>query len=214
MRRLLLPCLAFLLVLTVATEAHAQRWVGALKAGSAVTQFSGETLTSVEFDPSVGLVGGVAVGFDFGTGLAILPEILYVKKGAYFDVLLGETPTRIRSDLTYLEVPVLAQYRFETSGYVHPKFFTGPMVAFMLDSRIEFQPEGSDLVQEEEDGSIESTDFGAVVGAGVEVELSDQRLSFEARASFGMADITKPDVDQRDPSLRNTGIVFLVGVVF
>ncbi len=214
MRRHLLPCLAFLVVLSVATPAHAQRWTGALKAGAAITQFSGETLTSVDFDPRVGLVGGMTLGYDFGTVFAILPEVLYVRKGAYFDVLLGDIPTRVRSDLTYIEVPVLAQYRFETSGYLHPKIFAGPMIAFMMDSRIEFRAQGSDLTQDEEDDSIESRDFGAVFGAGVEVEVSDQRLSFEARASFGMADITKPGLDQRDPSLRNTGIVFLVGVVF
>ncbi len=214
MRRHLLLCLAFLVVLTVARPAHAQRWTGALKAGGAITQFSGETLTSVDFDPRVGLVGGMTLGYDFGTGFAILPEVLYVRKGAYFDVLLGDIPTRVHSDLTYIEVPVLAQYRFETSGYLHPKIFAGPMIAFMMDSRIEFRAQGSDLTQDEEDDSIESRDFGAVVGAGVEIEVSDQRLSFEARASFGMADITKPDLDQRDPSLRNTGIVFLVGVVF
>ena len=200
MRPHLLLCLVFLVALSVATPAHAQRWTGALKAGGAITQFSGETLTSVDFDPRVGLVGGVTLGYDFGTGFAVLAEMIYIRKGAFSDSPPNGIPTRIRFDLTYLEVPLLAQYRFETSGYVHPKIFAGPMVAFLLDSRI--------------DESIENRDFGVVVGAGVEVEVSDQRLSFEARASFGMADITKPVLDQRDPSLRNTGIVFLVGVVF
>ena len=214
MRRSLFSVLAVFIVLTAAMPAHAQRWTGALKAGGAVTQFSGETFTNVEFDPSVGIVGGMTLGYDFGTGLAILPEVLYVRKGARFDVLLGDTPTRIHSELTYLEIPVLAQYRFETNGYLHPKLFAGPTIAFKLDSIIEFRSQGSDLIQEEEDDSIEDRDFGAVVGAGIEVEVGDQRLSFEARASFGLADITKPDLNQGDPSLRNTGIVFLVGVVF
>lgn len=214
MRRLLLPCLALLVVLTTTTSARAQRWTGALKAGGAVTQFSGETFTGVDFDPSVGIAGGMTLGYDFGTGLAILPEVLYVRKGAAFDTVFGETPTRLTSELTYLEIPVLAQYRFETSGYLHPKFFAGPMVAFKLNSRIEIEVEESDLIQEEEDDSIEDRDFGAVVGAGVEVEMGDQRLSFEARASIGLADITKPNPEEGDPSLRNTGIVFLVGIVF
>ena len=214
MRQHLLLGLAFLVVLSGATPAHAQRWVGALKAGSAITQFSGETLTSVDFDPRVGLVGGLAVGFDFGTGFAVLSEAIYARKGAYFDILLNDRPTRIRSDLTYLEIPLLAQYRLETSGYVHPKIFAGPMIAFLLDSRIEFRDKGSDLAQIEEDGSIEGRDFAVVFGAGVEVEVSDQRLSFEARAELGRADITKPDPDLGNPELHNTGIMILVGIVF
>jgi opacity protein-like surface antigen len=216
MRRLLLSGLAFLVALGAATPAEAQRWVGALKAGGAITNFSGETRTDVTFDPRVGLAGGGALGYDFGTGFAILPELLYVRKGAYFDTLLGEIPTRIRSDLAYLEVPVLAQYRFETNGYVHPKVFAGPMVAFLLDSRIEIRALGSDLTQNESDDSIESRDFGAVVGAGVEVEVGDQRLSFDARASLGMADITRPSDDPglSNPSLHNRGIEFFIGIVF
>ena len=88
------------------------------------------------------------------------------------------------------------------------------MIAFLLDSRIEFRDKESDLTQTEEDDSIEKRDFAIVFGAGVEVEVSDQRLSFEARAELGRADITKPDPDLGNPELHNTGIKILVGIVF
>ena len=168
----------------------------------------------VDFDPRVGLLGGAGVGYDFGTGFAVLAEVILARKGAYSDIVLDNTPIRIRFDLTYIEVPLLAQYRFDTGGYVHPKFFAGPMFALKQNSRVKLRALGSDLTQDEEDDSIEGTDFGAVVGAGVEVEVGDQRLSFEARASFGMADITRPDPDRGNPSLRNRGIEILVGFVF
>ena len=108
MRHPLLFCLVFLVVLSGATPAHAQRWTGALKAGSAISQFEGDTFSGAEFEPRVGLVGGVTVGLDFSTGFALLSEAIYARKGAYFDLLLNDRPTRIRSDLTYLEIPLLA----------------------------------------------------------------------------------------------------------
>jgi len=221
MRLCLLLPLALLLVLSpgLALPIHAQQWTGALKMGGTVTRFSGETVSEdTNFEPRTGLAGGAAIGYDFGNGFAPQLEFLYVRKGAYFDadIQVGETlvPLRIRSDITYLEVPLLLLYRFETGGYVHPKLFAGPMIAFRLNARIQLRTRGSDITQAEDDNSLEDRDFGAVAGGGVEFDLSGQRLSVEARVALGMADITKPDPDFGDVKRHNQGIEILVGFVF
>ena len=208
-----LPYAALLAALLLALPARAQQFTGAIKIGGAVTSLSGESRAETDFDLRAGLTGGVALGYDFGNGLLIQPEILYVVKGAYADtelVLDGEPrDIRARFDLTYLDVPVLLVYRFERRG-IQPKLFAGPSVAYKLDARVRFRVRGSDgPTQSEEDESIEPIDYGAVVGAGAEFFISGQRVSFDVRALLGQA-----NVRETAPELNNTGVAFFLGVVF
>jgi len=215
MRLRLLPLLGALAALSIAHPAHAQQWTGSIKLGGAVTSFSGDLASgNTSWDPRVGLAAGGAIGYDFGNGFVPQLEIIYVRKGASTDASLDNIPLRIRSDLTYLTFPLLLQYRFDTSGYVHPRIFVGPMVAFQLDAQLAVKAQEGTFEQREEDDSIESRDFGAVAGAALEIDVSGQRVSVEARLSFGTTDITKPNEQGQDTTLKNQGLIFLVGVVF
>ncbi len=204
-----------LAALSVAAPARAQRWIGSIKIGSAITTFNGDLSSGdTNWDPRVGLAAGGALGYDFGNGFVPQIEATYVRQGASTDVVFGGVPTRLRSNLTYLSVPLLLQYRFDTGGYVHPRIFAGPMVAFQLDAGITLRAKESDVELNEQDDSIEDRDFGAVAGAALEIDVASQRLSLEARLSFGLTDISKPNEDGRDTTLKNQGIVFLIGFVF
>ncbi len=208
---------AGLTALLLGAPAQAQQLTGALKIGGAVTNLSGKS--NATFDPRAGLAGGVALGYDFGNGLLVQPEVLYVVKGAYADTEVdffpddGQdvlVPIRARFDLTYLEVPVLVVYRFAGRGGLQPKVFAGPSIAFKLDARVRFRARGgTGPTQTEEDDTVESIDYGAVLGAGAEFVVGSQRLSFEARALLGQA-----NVRMADPALHNVGVVFLVGIIF
>ncbi len=217
MRPRLAPFAGVFALLLLALPARAQQVTGALKIGGAVTSLSGGSGST--FDPRGGLAGGVALGYDFGNGLIVQPEVLYVIKGAYAntevdffpddenDVLV---PIRARFDLTYLEFPLLVTYRFTTRGALQPKLFAGPSVAFKLDARVRFRARGgTGPTQTEEDDTVENVDYGGVVGAGAEFVVGSQRLSLEARALLGQA-----NVRMANPALHNVGVVFLLGIVF
>ena len=207
--------LGILAALLVVAPVSAQQWTGSLKVGGAITNFSGDLASgNTDWDYRTGLAAGGALGYDFGNGFIPQLEATYVRKGAATDVDFNGIPARIRSDLTYLTFPLLLQYRFDTGGYVHPRLFAGPMVAFQLDAHLTFEARTDGVEITEEDDSIESRDFGAVAGAALEIDVADQRLSVEARFSFGMSDITKPDPDLGDTTLKNQGVVILVGFVF
>ena len=213
-RRLVLT-LALLTALGGSAPAQAQQWTGSLKLGGAVTTFSGDLAAgNTTWDPRTGLAAGGAVGYNFGNGFIPQLEITYIRQGASTDIDFDGIPERIRSDLTYLQIPLLLQYRFDTGGYLHPRFFAGPMVAFQVDAHLTFRVPESNVSQTDEDDSIESRDYGAVAGAALEIDVADQRLSLEARFSLGMTDITKPNEDDVDTTLKNRGLVFLVGIVF
>ncbi|MFQ5569469.1 MAG: porin family protein [Rhodothermales bacterium] len=207
MSQRLLFCLGVCALLSLTLPVRAQQWTGSLKIGSAVTNFTGGEKPSPEFRTS--LVGGVALGYDFGNGLILQPELLYVTKGAYADREIDTIPIRLRSDLTYLDIPFLVHYRFQGSGYMHPRLFAGPFLAFLLNAKVSFRAKGSDVTQTEDADDATSVDYGAVAGAGLEVEVGGQRLLFEARAFFGRA-----NAREEDPPLQNMGAVFFVGIVF
>ncbi|HMB90429.1 MAG TPA: porin family protein [Rhodothermales bacterium] len=194
----------------------AQEYVAAIKMGVAVTNFSGETDASL--DPHAGLTGGAAIGYDFGNGFLLQPEILYVRKGAYADTELeftdlegnpiANTPVRARFDLTYLEVPLLAVYRFEGRS-LEPKLFAGPYVAYKLNAVVEYRALAGGPTQSEEDDSVENFDYGAIAGVGTDFFIEAQRFSIDARAIFGQG-----NVRQADPPLKLVGGVLMIGIVF
>lgn len=200
----------------VALPVIAQEYVAAIKIGGAVTTFSGETNASI--DPHAGLTGGAAIGYDFGNGFLFQSEILYVRKGAYADTeltftdlegnVIAQTPVRARFDLTYLEVPLLAVYRFEGRS-LEPKLFAGPYVAYNLNAVVEYRALAGGPSQSEQDDSAETFDYGAIAGVGTDFFVGGQRLSIDARALFGQG-----NVRQADPPLKLIGGVLMLGIVF
>ncbi|MDX1548342.1 MAG: porin family protein [Rhodothermales bacterium] len=198
-----LPLLALLLA---PRPAAAQEWTGGLKLGGTVTTLSGDAAS--ELDPRTGWAGGFSLGYDFGTGLVVRPEVIYAVKGAYADLDVDGIPVRARSTISYAEIPLLVSYRYP-HGTLHPVVYAGPMAAFKLDATIRFRARGSDREQTEQDDSVQGFDYGAVVGTGLEWDVGGQRLSIEVRGSFGRA-----NVREAEPPLRNTGAMLLVGVLF
>lgn len=216
MRPSLIVYLSLVVMFGLASPVRAQQWAGALKLGGTVTTFVGDTASgTVDWKSRAGLAGGVTIGYDLGNGFIPQFDLLYVRKGASGNTVLDDgTPLAIRSDITYLEVPLLIAYRLEMRGRIHPKIVAGPMLALRLDARISSRVRGTTLEQTELDESIEKRDFGVVAGAGIDVDMGGQRVAFEVRAALGKADITKPDRDGNNPKLNVQGIEFMVGILF
>ena len=196
----------FLLFIAGAPPALAQEWTGNLKVGASITTFTGDTPTT--FDPRVGWAGGFALGYDFGNGFVVQPEVLYVTRGASFDSALEGVPIRVHSRVSYAKIPVLVMYRLQR-GTIHPKIFAGPLLASRLDAVINYRTEGSSQTQQEADNSLDDYDYGGLIGAGADVDWSGQRLSLEVRATFGLANLRTSE-----PALYHRGVLVLIGFVF
>lgn len=210
------------LILTLfAPCASAQELAFGLKAGMAVTNFTGET--EAQFEPRASLTGGMVFGIDFGNGLMLLPELSYLIKGAFVDSevttqtldengnVISEVriPVRARFDLTYLEVPFPIAYQFGRRR-IRPRIFAGPSIGFQTSARIHLRYEDeSRFEQSESYESARSFDYGAVAGLGTEVDLRGERVTVEARYQWGFA-----NVRDFDPALHNSSILFLIGIAF
>ena len=218
-----LPCLALLFALTPggARPAVAQL-TGTLKVGLSAASFAGETM--LDYTPRIGWTGSFGLGYDFGNGLAIVPELIYLSKGADTETtadvvsrLLGDDPSPGAEDvhvslsrvLAYAEVPVLLVYRLETRTRFHPRIFAGPSVAYKLSARLRFRAEGTEAELDQADPANRGRDYGFVFGAGAEIESGSERLTFDVRAHLG-----RSSIHDADPPVRNTAIVFLLGLAF
>ncbi len=207
-----LACLTLAACLTT-PSADAQQWTGAIKLGGATTNFRGHLLVGpTTWQRVTGLSAAVAFGLHLGHGLLPQVELHYVQMGAKTAVKYLGIPVWLQSDLAYLSIPLLAQYRLATRGTMHPRLFAGPFVAFQMSAYLTLTPRDAGQSIVEQDQSVEPMDYGFTFGAGIDFEVASQLLTAEVRYTLGMHDITIADPILGDPKLENTGIVFMVGL--
>lgn len=141
-----------------------------------------------DFDSKTGLhVGGLA-HIHISNHFAIQPELVLSCQG-------GEKPdTRLK--LTYINVPVVAQYMIN-DGF---RLQTGPQLGFLINAEQKF---GS--IEVDQDKFYESIDLSWAVGAGY---LFSSGIGIDARYNIGLSDISE------DESFNSKNRVFQVGLFY
>lgn len=209
--------LLFLGLFSTNQLAHAQMR-GMIKAGINGSTLRGNSET--DYSSIMRFSGGVGFSFGIGNGFRIQPEFLYVVKGAQAEralevagvddkVLIDAT-----FDLTYLEVPILLVYQFRSRG-VRPQIFAGPTLAIKLDAQVKFRAVAGGPEFRETDDSVESRDIGLTIGAGIEMDVGSERISFGLRSSLGFSNARKTNPDSPDnPPLYNTSLGLFAAIIF
>ena len=91
-----------------------------------------EIFQDILTDSRTGLVIGGFVMMPLSDTLAIQPEVLWVQKGAS-----GTSEgANLTFQLDYLEIPILANFRFSPENRIRPFVFTGPVPAFTTAATI------------------------------------------------------------------------------
>ncbi|GAF67290.1 unnamed protein product, partial [marine sediment metagenome] len=113
----------------------------------------------------------------------------------------------ITYSVNYVEIPVLVKLSIASQGSVVPSLFVGPYVAIKLSSKakIEF---GGGSEEEEWGEDIKTTDFGVVVGGGVDFALGSSKITVDARYTLGLTTMFDDD------DVKNGVISFMVGGSF
>lgn len=122
-----LVVILFYLFACIASTAQEQRFKAGITAGLSSSQISGDELAGFK---KTGFTGGLLLRTVFTKKWTSQFEILFIQKGskdaAHIDSLTGEYHY-YRLQLNYLEVPILAQYRF--------KYFfveAGPGIGYLI----------------------------------------------------------------------------------
>ena len=143
-----------------------------------------DSIDDLESESKTGLVGGAYVKFPFGP-LRLQIEGLYSLKGAKGSSL-GTKPWETK--LTYIEVPVLLKYELPTP-LLKPFFYGGASIAFLMEAEMRNEVVDSEWF-DIKDG-MKTTDYGLVVGAGIEL----LGLTLEGRYTHGLSDAIEETSD-------------------
>lgn len=173
MKKLLsLICVIALVSAAGVTTANAQSPINfGLRAGLNFANFN--DLEDGDLDSRTGFLVGGYLNFKIPMSpVSIQPEALYSQKGA------EEGGATIKLD--YLEVPVLAKFSF-APGPATPHVYFGPYVGFVLNSEVSGNGQSISIDNAQ-------TDFGGIVGGGLDINLGVTKLNAGLRYGFGLVD--------------------------
>jgi hypothetical protein len=164
--------------------AYGQKVQFGVKAGANVSNFMGGDFEAVEKKALVGFHGGFFVNFSFA-GFGIQPEILISTQGAKIDSVSGSYDWKI----TYINVPVIAQYRFPGGFFVE----AGPQVGFKISDNIEKQTI---------ENFAKDLDLSAAAGLGFK---GKNGFGLGARYTVGLSKVGdfEPSMNNVDPDFKN-----------
>ncbi len=150
-----------------------------------------DTLDKFEKESQTGFVGGAYVKLPFGP-FRLQVEGLYSRKGAKGTSSSGPSlaskPWETR--LTYLEIPVLLKYEFPTP-LLKPFFYGGASLAFLMKAELRNERINSDWVDYKD--FTKSTDYGLVVGAGIELV----GITLEGRYTHGLSNTVDDESEDK-----------------
>jgi len=214
-KALLIGAVVFMLLLP--NSSLATELIAGLKIGMNSADLHGKDIKDVEeesgmeFKSKWGLCFGGFVRFNISKMFAIQPEFLYTMKGTKMEeTFFGET-MKLKMNLSYLEIPVLVKFMIPTSGGIKPSLFAGPALAIKLSAKTKVEYAGE--TEEEDIEEMKDTDFGLIIGAGVDFELGflgQGKLTVDLRYNLGLTTIS----DVEDTDFKNGVVSLIVGYSF
>lgn len=189
MKKLILA--AFVAVVGIG-EMSAQANMEALQIGARAgynhANLRGDTPEGMNTQALGGFHLGLFVELPVAPRVSIQPEVLYSTQGAKLEGSVAgvSTETTIRSQ--YINVPVLAKI-YVVEGL---NLQVGPQIGFLTGGEITGRVGGVESTSDVTD-SMNSIDFGAVVGAGYKVA---NNITIDARYNFGLSNVMDDSSNQ------------------
>ena len=149
---------------------------------------------NTDYDSKSGLHAGLLAHIHVTNHFAVQPELMYSCQGTEY----RNANQIFRTNLSYLNLPVLAQYMLGT-GF---RLQTGPQIGLLLDAKSKVKD--SDTKTDVED-NFKSTDFSWAFGASY---LTNSGFGVDARYNLGLSNIN----DASSPNVKNR--VFQVGAFY
>lgn len=182
MKRIIIT--AFILSL-FSVAAHAQ-YIG-IKGGLNMSNLNIDGIDDENMRP--GYHVGAFFNLPISDGFAIQPEVLYSTKGTRADYnqdlgVFGEFNAETKFKLDYIDIPILAVFRFGDAFEIH----AGPYFGFLASSK--FEVDGDVEMDEDLDSdNFKSLDYGLAGG----LALNFEALQIGARYNYGLQEIQDSD---------------------
>jgi hypothetical protein len=180
-----------------------------IKAGINIANFHGDH--AVGFDSRVGYSGGGFLIIGLSNPLAIQPEAIYTQTGGKWEISIRPQGYLLEGTViyNYLEIPVLLKFMLPPKGGVKPNLFAGPYFAVNINAKEKREANGNTL-EVDVDRYVKDTDFGFVLGGGVDFELKKGKIVFDCRYTLGLTTTSEEEIYDQ----KNKVISFLLGYSF
>lgn len=173
-------------LLLAGTTSFAQHFDIGIKGGANISNFTGSSnVNDLKASTLVGFHAGVFLGLYLGDNFSIQPEVLFSTQGAKID----NGTTKDDYKLTYINVPVLAKYRFNGGFYIE----AGPQIGFNVHSTVAGTSEDF----------AKSTDLAIAGGLGFSSKIG---LGIGARYVAGLSKVGDFDASTTRPDYKNGNI--------
>jgi len=162
-----------------------------------------------------GFIGGMFFRITISRHASFQPELLYAIKGDSRDGAIIDTVSKVprygtvKTQLTYMEIPLLVRIRLRYGPGWVPAVYGGPVVSILQTAKIVF--EDGDTFEFEIDDAVTKTDLGVVLGGGVNFPFGTGYLTTEIRYTLGMNSIDQSGLGR---DVYNHSLSFMAGFMF
>ncbi len=186
--------------LFMAMPVGAQLRVGAL-AGLNVASVSVDGGND-DYSSRLGLGLGGVIDYALKQNLHLHIEPMYLQKGSKIE----SGTQKMTYKTTYIEIPLLVKYGFQTGGNIAPYVMAGPSLGFNLDAKFDVEGQG-----EVDDDETKIFDFGVGLGGGASMPMGNNSIFAEVRYVLGLPNVNK---DDSEPEVKNRGLQIFAGITF
>jgi hypothetical protein len=184
--------LTALLALTVTSASAFGLSTAGIKFGLNLASLSGDE-SGMTLKSKMGFAAGGFVAFNLSSEFDLQAEILFSQKGATYDFNEQDVVASYHFNFTYIEIPILLKaYIPLQSAVIRPVLYAGPFLSFKAGAKTKYEitAYGESQSGEEDMIGVKSTDFGGIIGAGVEIKAGTGKIGLEARYGFSFATLS------------------------
>jgi Outer membrane protein beta-barrel domain len=170
--------------------------------------FSKHGMDLDDSDYKTGLLAGAFLTYSIQDQYALTLKALYSQKGASTE----EGGVTTKTQLNYIEIPVLARIFFNREGTVRPNVFLGPSFGFLTGAKAKIE-DGDYETFENYDDFYNSFDFGLSAGLGLSIKVGGEMyFVVDARYTYGLTDIAKGETKANNQAVAiSAGLSFGIG---
>jgi hypothetical protein len=199
----------------LALPAHAGVFRLGVQGSGGINSVSGDLPEEGSWQSPAVFGGGISAEFNFTANMALSfqPSLAPRDTRRVFKDELGQIIFSTDYDLNYLSLPLIVRVTADPLG-VRGFVTAGLDVSVLMDATA-----SSGTASQDVSDQFDSTNFGALFGAGVMVPISRHYFTFEARYVQGIDDMVArgsgdTDSDLAGPSVKYRGLHLVVGFLF
>jgi len=183
--------LASLVFVVIATKSQSVKTHFGVKGGWNLANLQSP---NTDYDSKSGAHLGLLAHIHVADHFAVQPEVMYSNQGTEY----SNAGVRYRTNLSYINVPVLAQY-MTGSGF---RLQTGPQIGFLLDAKSKNQQTEA---KTDVENNFKSTDLSWAFGASY---LTNSGFGVDARYNLGLSNINETNATTVKNRVLQLGVFY------